>query len=386
MESSICLVDLAVEAEVRCRSTIRLLTRGHLEPKSRSVRARRQRALIDGKVYLAGGIVGNATTSEAAVYDPVADSWQVIASMIDGVNHAASATDGTRFYVFGGRTGGNVVGNGFDYVQIYDPIANTWSSSSEGFLSPVPESRGGTGKAVFINGEFYVFGGETANSPEANASRTYDRVDIYRQDTNTWRLGVPMPTARHGIFPVEHAGVVYLAGGGTSAGFGQSNLLEAYYVDAVRSDLATSVPPDSLVLLSQFGIDNSIAESTDRLPADPLDTNKDGKVTSLDSLLVINAISRQSVSAAASLIAGSAYAKHLDVNRDGRVSSLDSLLVINALSKQTPDSEAESATPRMFALSAAIDHAINSFLMDDEELTAHDEESVLLLANAADLV
>ncbi|MEM9478904.1 MAG: kelch repeat-containing protein, partial [Verrucomicrobiota bacterium] len=142
---------------------------------------------------------------------------------------------GSKFYVFGGRTGGNVVGDGFDTVQVYDPLTDTWDSSSDpgSTLAPMPEARGGTGKAVFLNGEFYVFGGETLTSAAANASGVYDRVDIYNPVTNTWRLGTPMPTARHGIFPVEHAGVIYVAAGGVQAGGSASNLLEAYYVDVI---------------------------------------------------------------------------------------------------------------------------------------------------------
>ncbi|MBB6429242.1 Kelch repeat-containing protein [Algisphaera agarilytica] len=192
-------------------------------------------ALIDGKVYLASGIIGSSTTQQAAVYDPVLDSWTSIANIPDDANHAAAATDGSKFYVFGGRTGGNVVGDGFNTVQVYDPNTNTWESSSNpgSFLTPMPEARGGTGKAVFLNGEFYVFGGETLTSAAADANGVYDRVDIYNPVTNTWRSGTPIPTARHGIFPLEHAGVIYLAGGGTQAGFSASNLLEAYYVDVL---------------------------------------------------------------------------------------------------------------------------------------------------------
>ena len=184
-----------------------------------------------------------------------------------GVNHAAGATDGVRFYLFGGRTGGNSVGDGFDYVQVYDPSSNTWASSTQGIIAPLPEPRGGTGRSVYLNGEFYVFGGESSTSLNANSGGTYDRVNIYNPTTNTWRLGTPMPTARHGIFPTEHAGVIYLAGGGTSAGFGQSNLLEAYYVDAISSGMETV------------------------MQLEPLDTNGDGNVSALDALVVINSLS-----------------------------------------------------------------------------------------------
>src|SRR5207253_2395664 len=66
-------------------------------------------AVINGKVYMAGGIVGSDTVNTAAVYDPVANSWSSIESMPVGRNHAAAGTDGQKLFIFGGRTGGNTL-------------------------------------------------------------------------------------------------------------------------------------------------------------------------------------------------------------------------------------------------------------------------------------
>ena len=187
-------------------------------------------AVIGGKIYLAGGIIGSSTTDQAAVYDPVADSWSSLAPMPLGVNHAAAATDGAQLFVFGGRSGGNTVSNGFDAVQIFDPATGLWESSAEAgsTLAPLPQARGGTGKAVFFNDEFYVLGGETQNGAGATTDRVYDRVEIYDPVANTWRSGTAMPTARHGIFPLLHAGRVYVLGGGVEAGNSQSVVHETY--------------------------------------------------------------------------------------------------------------------------------------------------------------
>jgi N-acetylneuraminic acid mutarotase len=178
---------------------------------------------------VAGGIVGSSSTTQSAAYNPATNTWRTIAAMPQGLNHAASATDGSRLYVFGGRSGGNVVGNGENTVQVYNPASNTWTSSaSGGAVAPLPQARGGMGKAVYLNGEFYVIGGETLNGPGANASGVYDRVDIYNATTNAWRLGTPMPTPRHGIFPVAIGGRIFVAGGGAQAGHASSTRLEIY--------------------------------------------------------------------------------------------------------------------------------------------------------------
>jgi N-acetylneuraminic acid mutarotase len=310
-------------------------------------------ALIAGKVYLAGGIIGSATTNQAAVYDPAADTWTSIASMPEGVNHAAAATDGARFYLFGGRTGGNVVGDGFDYVQVYDPATGVWNSSTQGILAPLPESRGGTGRAVYLNNEFYIFGGETSNSPVATPAGTYDRVDIYNPTTNAWRLGVPMPTARHGIFPVEHAGVIYLAGGGMNSGFGQSNLMQAYYADVVSA-------------------------ASEASPArNPYDTNGDGGVTTLDALVVINALSQLQIDSSEKGASTLRSLSRLDANRDGKVTALDALVVINHLARQTRSIEPVTIERDQSGWAMATDRALQTLDTDDDA----EERLWLLLAD-----
>ena len=189
-------------------------------------------AVIAGKVYVAGGIVGSSTTDRAACYDPRTNTWTGIAPMPRGRNHAASATDGKRLFVFGGRGAGsgdsNTVANGFDTLQIYNPATNEWYSSAVpgSTLRPLPQARGGMGKAVYYKGEFYVFGGETRDGAGATADAVYARVDVYNAASNTWRLGPAMPTARHGIFPLLLAGRVYVAGGGVRAGASSSAVVE----------------------------------------------------------------------------------------------------------------------------------------------------------------
>jgi N-acetylneuraminic acid mutarotase len=204
-------------------------------------------AAIGGRIYVAGGIVGDSTTPEAAVYDPASDSWRRIAPMPAGRNHAASASDGRRLFVFGGRGKGsgdrNVVANGFADVQVYDPAIDRWSTSADpgAGIAPLPQARGGMGKAVYLAGRFYVFGGETRDGPGANAERVYARVDIYDPERNQWHRGRDMPVPRHGIFPVDVGGRIFLAGGGTRAGGSRSSTFDYYSPPASSAPTATGV-------------------------------------------------------------------------------------------------------------------------------------------------
>lgn len=123
-----------------------------------------------------------------------------------------------------------MVANGFADVQIYNPGTNTWTTSFDvgSTLQPMPFGRGGTGRAVFHQGEFYVFGGETVSGAGAVSGNVYDRVDVYDPQTNTWRLDKLMPTARHGVSPVVWQGAIHLAGGGVIAGFSNSSVFESF--------------------------------------------------------------------------------------------------------------------------------------------------------------
>jgi N-acetylneuraminic acid mutarotase len=223
-------------------------------------------ALINGEIYVAGGITSTGTTDQVAKYNPVTDTWTPLAPMPQGRNHTAAATDGTLFYVFGGRTGFNVVANGFDTVEIYDPSANTWTSTESGSpLAPLPQARGGMGKAIFYNGEFYVLGGETLDGSGATAPNVYNRLDIYDPASNTWRLGPVMATARHGIFPLLQAGRIYIAGGGVQAGGSQSATLEIY------NALPASLGPTANRSFRRTVF--PVAEGRPVLPAYPRSTN-----------------------------------------------------------------------------------------------------------------
>ena len=190
-------------------------------------------ALIGSQIYLAGGVWHDGTLSQATRFDPATELFTPIAPMPLPRNHAAAATDGRRLFVFGGRGPGsgdhNVVANGFDEVQIYDPATDTWVASGQGDSLParLPQARGGMGKAVYDGREFWVFGGETADGPGADAKGVYNRVDIYDPVANRWRSGAAMPTARHGIFPVLVGNLIFVIGGGVRAGPSFSTIAEA---------------------------------------------------------------------------------------------------------------------------------------------------------------
>ena len=189
---------------------------------------------IGGMIYVGGGIHRGHTIADAARYDPGADQWTPIAPMPLPRNHAASGTDGRRWYLFGGRGPGsgdnNTVANGFAEVQVYDPGQDQWivSGRDPSAPPPLPQGRGGMGRAVFVNGEFWVIGGETEDGPGATAAGVYGRIDIFNPTTNSWRRGPDLKTPRHGIFPVAVGNRIYVAGGGIKRGLSASGVIEIF--------------------------------------------------------------------------------------------------------------------------------------------------------------
>ena len=121
------------------------------------------------------------------------------------------------------RSGDNYPDTGFNTLQIYTISSNTWQSSSTpgSTLRPLPARRGGMGPAVFMQGELYVFGGETTDPGVPNG--VYKRVDVYRVSTNTWRRATDMPKGMHGINPVSNGQHIFIAGGGDVVGGSQTN-------------------------------------------------------------------------------------------------------------------------------------------------------------------
>jgi N-acetylneuraminic acid mutarotase len=163
-----------------------------------------------------------------AFYNFQADFWTPMSSMPEAVNNAAAATDGYYLYIFGGRKGDELVSTGYNYTQVYDPISETWETSLDGDYPALPEPRGGAGKAVFFQGQFFVIGGETDDDTDGRSKRVYDRVDVFDPRTRTWSLGPSLNVARQGSFPVVAGNRIFVAGGGLEPVLAPTNSLEVY--------------------------------------------------------------------------------------------------------------------------------------------------------------
>ena len=206
-------------------------------------------AVVDGRVYVAGGFQGLdfETTATVSVYDAAANKWSdgpplpaprnhAAATALDGVLYVSGgaealggATDtfwslapggaweqhpslpgprsghrmvaaGGRLYVIGG-VGGPAAGAGMTgRVLIFDPGSNSWSEGAA--MSPNRDHLA----AVLVGGEIWAIGGRAGG-------RNHARVDIYDPESDTWHDGPPLPEGTSGAAEAILDGVIYLSGG-----------------------------------------------------------------------------------------------------------------------------------------------------------------------------
>jgi N-acetylneuraminic acid mutarotase len=178
--------------------------------------------VFNDKIYVAGGAnggVGNSMQNQVEVYDPVANTWTALQPMRFGRNHCGGAFIGGKFYVVGGRR--RVLA--LDANEVYDPQTNTWTPQAA-----LPTPRAGIAAAA-VNGELFVFGGETFD-PNGGGGEVHGEVEVFNPATNTWRSLSPMPTPRHGIWASVIGNQIFLPGGGIVSGFGATNINEVFIV------------------------------------------------------------------------------------------------------------------------------------------------------------
>jgi N-acetylneuraminic acid mutarotase len=148
-------------------------------------------AELNGKIYVMGGYPGARITSDSVqVYDVQTDSWELGPPLPRPLHHTMAAMEDGKLYVAGGRFGGGVGSEMTDVVEIYDPVANTWSAGAR-MLAP----RAGV-TAIAANGCLYLIGGEGNDASERGV---FDLNERYDPISNAWHSHEPLPLAMHGI-------------------------------------------------------------------------------------------------------------------------------------------------------------------------------------------
>ncbi|MFN0086763.1 MAG: kelch repeat-containing protein [Blastocatellia bacterium] len=217
-------------------------------------------AVINDKIYVAGGNGPNMNQTELEAYDPAMNSWTQLASMSVPRNHTAGGAINGKFYVVGGRPGTTAA----SALEVYDPLTNGWKR-----LRDMPTGRSGIGAAA-VNGELYVFGGEQP--------RQFSEVEAYNPLNDTWQQLPPMIVPKHGIFAATINNAVYLPGGATQQGLGATASFEVFTVNTATTASAASFAPSLApkAIVAAFG--TSLATGTQAAVSQPLPTDLAGTI------------------------------------------------------------------------------------------------------------
>jgi N-acetylneuraminic acid mutarotase len=132
-------------------------------------------AAVDGKLYVIGGEIDGASTgrpekfvSNVWVHDPKVGGWVARASMPTARSGGGKAVIDGKIYIAGGRPPG---GSAF---EVYDPATDKWEK-----LPDLPTQRNHLAM-VALNGKIYVAGGRFGPAP-ARSGRTWLRSSIRKR-------------------------------------------------------------------------------------------------------------------------------------------------------------------------------------------------------------
>lgn len=164
--------------------------------------------------------VGNGTVASHDVLDPVEGRW-TIAEPLPGPprDHMGVAVLDDKIHVFGGRV--NDYTDMLDRHDVYDPLSGRWWGAA-----PLPRPRS-AGAFTVLGGRIVYAGGECKPGGEPFTANTFDDVDAFEAETDSWVALEPLPEGRHAFGGATINGVAYFAGGALLCGGGASTDLLA---------------------------------------------------------------------------------------------------------------------------------------------------------------
>ncbi len=155
-------------------------------------------ATLDRMIYVTGGYADmDFTVDQAATYryDPSTDSWTQVAAMpAPRAAHAMATLDG-KLIVVGG------VGSRAQETWLYDPASDSWDTSA----APMPTPREHLA-AIGIDNLFYAIGGRVDGT-------NLGTIEQYVGEFGTWSALAPMLTPRGGLTAASIDGVFHVTGG-----------------------------------------------------------------------------------------------------------------------------------------------------------------------------
>lgn len=198
-------------------------------------------AVVNGKIYVLGGLVPTETwssspvwnyTSDSWVYNPRDDSWASLPAMPEAEARGSAGVgmyDG-KIFLAGGLKRLELVQGGVqdtvDTVSIFDTVTKKWLDVPSA-AKKIPEGRDHAGAAV-VGSKMYILGGR--KNGQENVKDTVFILDLKNLQRGWKTSKAKMPTPRGGVATGVIGKKVYIFGGegNIQAASGVFNETESY--------------------------------------------------------------------------------------------------------------------------------------------------------------
>ena len=183
------------------------------------------------KIYMVCGILDGHWAGHVSwldEYDPKTNTWRKLADAPHARDHFQAAVIDNKIYVAGGRRTSaktnEVLTLTESAVDVYDFNTNSWATLPAD--SNLPTARAGTSSVVF-NEKLMVIGGESTSQKESHA-----QAEIFNTKTQKWETSSNLKSGRHGTGAVLLKDKIYVvAGSGNRGGGPELNTIEVFKIN-----------------------------------------------------------------------------------------------------------------------------------------------------------
>jgi len=180
-------------------------------------------AVLDGRIWLAGGLTGSSetlakATDQTEYYDLASHKWHAGPPLPFAVHHAMLVTYQGKVWLIGGflTTSSNLEAAASNKVLFFDPAKSRWVEGP-----PLHHARA-AGAAVVVGNKLVVFGGRTGGRVEAEVKQT----EVF--NGKSWKDAADIPVPGDHLGAVSDGTYAYAIGGRTLKASENHNAMQRF--------------------------------------------------------------------------------------------------------------------------------------------------------------